>query len=134
MKQTYLLDTNVILRLILKDNLEQYQQIIKLLEQSESGKLKLYCSSISIFETAFVLLGPTYKTEKTETIKILETVLNLKPIDFEKEEVLFESLNIFSASPVSLVDSYLLAQSKMNNYQFFSFDTKANKVFDGIVK
>ncbi|MEI6728987.1 MAG: PIN domain-containing protein [bacterium] len=130
MTETYLLDTNVILRLILKDNLDQYNQVIKLMEQGESGKVKLYCSTISIFETIFVLTGKIYQSSKLEVIQIIQTVLNLQPINFEEQVTIFEALEIFSSHSLSFPDCYLLAKSKINQYKFFSFDQKAVKIFN----
>lgn len=128
-KQIYLLDTNVILRLILKDNQDQYKKIMELLEQAESGYINLECSFVSIFETAFVLLGKTYEISKNDTVKILNTVLNIRLIDFEKKESILKALEIYDKNTISIMDSYLLAESTLNNKQFFSFDAKANKTF-----
>ena len=55
MPQEILIDTNVLLRIILKDDPKQLAQITDLLEQAEAGKVNLYCKTISIFEIIFVL-------------------------------------------------------------------------------
>jgi predicted nucleic acid-binding protein len=129
MKTTYLLDTNVFLRLILKDNLEQYKQVINLLEQAEFGKITLVCPLISLFEITFVLSGETYQRPKNEIVTILKTLLKFRIIKFESEEIFALALDIFLENSVSIVDSFLLATAKNQKYEFFSFDKKALKIY-----
>jgi predicted nucleic acid-binding protein len=128
MKTTYLLDTNVFLRLILKDNLEQYKQIIGLLEQSEFSKINLVCPLISLFEITFVLSGKTYQRPKNEIATILKTLLKLRIIKFESEEIFALALDIFLENSISIVDSFLLSSSQIQKYEFYSFDQKALKI------
>lgn len=130
MSQKYLLDTNVILRLILRDSQKQYEDILELFNHAEVGKIELVCPSISLFETSFVLLGKYYNTPKEEFIPILETLLSLKIINFEEEETFRLALEIFSKNSISLVDSYLIAKSNLQNFTFFSFDQKALKTYE----
>ena len=134
MLQKVLLDTNVLLRLILKDNNQQLKEIIKILEQAESGKINLYCKSISIFEIVFVLSGKMYQTAKSEIVEILKTMLNISVINFEESKELSLALDIFLDYSISAVDSFLIANCILNKQDFFSFDTKANKIYKQVTK
>lgn len=125
----YLIDTNVLLRLILKDDLNQLKKIQNLLIEVESEKVKLYCASISLFETAFILMGKMYNLSKPKTAQILQTLLKLKVIEFQDLEIFNTALDIFVSSNISFPDCYLLAKAKLDKLTFFSFDAKANKVF-----
>jgi predicted nucleic-acid-binding protein len=48
---TKYLDTNFILRLILKDNLEQFQVVENLLKLANQNTCKLFVSLVVVFET-----------------------------------------------------------------------------------
>jgi predicted nucleic acid-binding protein len=129
MPQEILIDTNVLLRIILKDDPKQLAQITDLLEQAEAGKVNLYCKTISIFEIIFVLSGKIYELEKVEVVEIMQTLLNISVISFEKIEILNESLNIYLENNISFPDSFLIATCTLENLDFYSFDQKANKVY-----
>jgi predicted nucleic-acid-binding protein len=127
--QEILIDANVLLRIILKDDPKQLTQITDLLEQAELSKVNLYCKTISIFEIIFVLSGKVYELEKVEIVKIIQTLLTISVISFEKIEILIEALNIYLEHNISLPDSFLIATCNLENLDFYSFDQKANKVY-----
>ncbi len=129
---SYLLDTNVLLRLILKDEQSQLAKIQDLLEQSESQKVKLFCSGISIFEIVFVLMGKTYNLDKIQTVKVISTLLKLKVIEFEDLGIFEMALKIFSKQNISFPDTYLIAKSRIQKLEFFSFDNMANKAYKNL--
>lgn len=122
------LDTNVILRLIIKDNLEQLGEIKKLLSLVANKKIKLYCSVIVIFETEWVLRS-FYKFEQHDILNILENILSVKEINFDQEEILSLTIENATKNNLGLEDNYHIAYSLFNKLDFFSFDNKANKEF-----
>lgn len=129
MKTTKYLDTNVILRLIIKDNLEQVTIIKKLLEQAASKKIKLTTSIISVFETEWVLRS-FYKFEKKDILEVIQKLLSISEINFEHTEILDLAIQNMLNNSLGFEDNYHLAYSLFNNLEFFSFDTKANKIFN----
>lgn len=128
MKITKYLDTNVILRLIIKDNHEQLEVIKKLLEQATSKKIKLTTSIISIFETEWVLRS-FYKFEKNDILEVLQKILSIGEITFDQRDILDLTIQNMLNNTLGFEDNYHIAYSQFNNLDFFSFDTKALKFF-----
>jgi predicted nucleic-acid-binding protein len=127
------LDTNVILRLVIKDNLEQLEEIKKLLDLAVAKKVKLYCSIMVIFETEWVLRC-FYKFQKNDIVEILKNILSLKEINFDQTEILNLTLENMAKNQLGIEDNYHVAYAITNKQDFFSFDTKANKIFKELTK
>jgi len=134
MSKEILIDTNVLLGLILKDNQPQLNQIKELLEQAEMGQTGLNCKSISIFEVIFVLLGKSYELEKSEIVAIIKILLNIPVINFEEVDILNAALDIFLNNGISIIDSFLISSCILKKQDFFSFDKKASKTYKELVK
>ena len=75
-----------------------------------------------------------YQTAKSEIVEILKTMLNISVINFEESKELSLALDIFLDYNISVVDSFLIASSILNKQDFFSFDTKATKIFKHLAK
>jgi len=134
MSKEILIDTNVLLGLILKDNQPQLNQIKELLEQAEMGQVGLNCKSISIFEVIFVLLGKSYELEKSEIVAIIKILLNIPVINFEEVDILNAALDIFLNNGISIIDSFLISSCILKKQDFFSLDIKASKTYKELVK
>lgn len=122
------LDTNVILRLIIKDNLDQLKVITDLFNKVSTKKVKLFSSTLAIFETEWVLRS-FYKFEKNDIVELLKKILSIKEINFSETEILNLTLENMSKNSLGLEDNYHISYSIFNNLDFFSFDEKANKVY-----
>lgn len=104
-------DTNYFLRFLLKDNTKQHNQAKELFNSGVQGKCKLFSSTIVYFEIYWVLHS-FYGKNKKELCAILENILRLEFIDFEEREILFEAVDLFKDSNLSLEDCYNYSYSK----------------------
>jgi predicted nucleic-acid-binding protein len=111
-----LIDTNPLLRLILKDNLNQFNRIVKLLK-TEDG---LVVAQV-IFELEYVL-RKVYGLSKTEIGKCLNKLLLTKKLMIEEKIVLEEAFRLYVGKNVDLVDAYLWIRAKELGTTVFSFD------------
>jgi len=127
------LDTNVILRLVIKDNSDQLEEIKKLLNLVVAKKVKLHCSIMGIFETEWVLRS-FYKFEKQDIVEVLKNILSLKEISFDQLEILSLTLENMTKNDLGLEDNYHLAYAIINKLDFFSFDKKTSKTYKELVK
>ncbi|MDZ7586697.1 MAG: PIN domain-containing protein [Patescibacteria group bacterium] len=123
---TELLDTNVILRFLVKDNEKQYQQAVVWFKEAEKGKREIEINSVIIAEACFVLES-FYKKTKKEISLSLEAFLSYKWLKVKERETL---LNLWPwyLQGFHFVDSYLLAFGKANNEKILSFDKKLMKM------
>ena len=124
-------DTNYFLRLFLADNAHQYQTAKELINNAAVGKVKIFTSTIVVFEIYWVLRS-YYQRDKEQIVKTLEDFLNLEFSQLEERERLRDSLKLFRDSRISLVDCYNLIFAKGSGAKDFrTFDKKLAKFFSG---
>lgn len=120
------LDTNVILRLLLRDDEPQYQLAKKLIN---SKNMNLHIADISLAEVAFVL-GRYYQLSREDIKLTLEALVFIDNLNFNRP-LLLQSLEYFiQHSKLSLEDCMLSAYAKLNQAEpLYTFDKKlANQI------
>lgn len=125
MKTKYL-DTSLILRLIIKDNLDQLKNVKSLLQKSSQREFKLFCSTVVFFECEWVLRS-FYKLKPEDIVIILQKILSLNEIDFENEEVLFGALELMGDNKLGLEDNFHLSYCRVYDFEIETFDKKLKK-------
>jgi predicted nucleic-acid-binding protein len=123
MKQMFV-DTNYILRLLLKDKEEHYIVVRKLFDEAIQKKVKLYTSLIVIFEVYWVL-SSVYEQSKETCINTVENLLRLDFFSIPDRLLLFEALDIHKTSSLSFEDGYNVAfKNQYPSMHFVTFDRK----------
>ncbi len=121
-------DTNFFLSLLVRDDLEQHDQAVKLFEEGAQGKKELFSSTIVFFEVNWVITS-FYEKNKTEKIELLKKLLSMSFISFFERKTLENALDLFEKENISLEDSYNLTYSKENKaIAFATFDQKLKKL------
>ena len=120
---TKYLDTNFILRLILKDNLEQFQVVENLLKLANQNTCKLFVSLVVVFETEWVLRS-FYKIEKADIVAIFGKLFLISEIKFEQAEVLEMAFGQMLTNNLGLEDNYHVAFCQLNKMELTTFDKK----------
>ena len=122
-------DTNYFLRFLLKDVDSQHKVAETLFLEAAEGKLKLFTSTIVIFEVNWVL-SSFYKKDKMPVASILDEILSFPFLKITEREILSEAVKIYKENNVSLEDSYNLVFARVNAAaQFKTFDAKLAKLF-----
>ena len=121
----HLVDTNVLVRFLVKDNLPQFEQSKKWFQEAEMGKRKLLISVVVIAEVCYVLES-VYNTKRSEIARVLEAFLEQTWFEVENREVLLSLWEDYT-SGLHFVDSYLIAWSKMNEGGILTFDRQLSK-------
>ena len=125
----YCLDTNYLLRFLLKDNLKQADVVEKLLVRASEGKLICYVSVIVQMELVYVL--SSFYNENVDKIKeIMESLYEMVFIEYENIDLMQRAFGIYGSSSISVQDAFLIALSLEDKMEFASFDKKAVKVFE----
>lgn len=121
------IDTNYLIRFLIRDVESQYESAKKLFEKGLKEEIKLFSSVIVFFEI-FWVFSSFYKKSKKEVVGILKKVLSLSFIDFENREILEKSLYMYVEKPIELEDCYNIVFSKMKKCKkFATFDKKIKK-------
>ncbi len=129
---THLLDTNQLLRLIIKDDLDQYEEVLSLANLQVEGKINLVFELQVFFELQWVLLK-FYNQSKEDLIFAIESLLQMNVFEVPNLEVFCPALEIYKKHNLDLEDCYFIQIALQNNYIFTSFDKQAMKVYDEMV-
>lgn len=109
------LDTNIILRYIVKDNEEQLNKITPLINKT---------SYVTVEVIAEVVYGLTkyYNISRQETSKLILGVLEeINAIDYD---VVVCSLETYAKTSLDYIDCVLIARNKILNDEIITFDKK----------
>jgi predicted nucleic-acid-binding protein len=114
-----ILDTNYILRFLIKDNEEMYYEARNVIKNNDC-----FIDNEVLAEVIFVLLK-VYKTSKNNIRISLEKFLSLPNIILNSKVTILKALEIFDEKNLDFVDAILCAKSE--KYEVKTFDKKLNK-------
>jgi predicted nucleic-acid-binding protein len=122
----YLIDTNIIIRLLVGDNEIQLKKSIEYFKKIETGELQVEILDGVLMEVYFVLTK-FYKVNKIEVLKDLKTIISLKGVINSNKTTLFETFNILENKNIDFVDALICAKSFLEGYGKLSFDKDLKK-------
>ena len=117
-----LLDTNYILRFLLKDNEDMYK-----ISKDTITTNKCFIDNEVLAEVVFVLLK-VYKVSKSDIRTTLEKFISFENIILNGKSTTISALKIFDERNLDFVDAILCAKSK--KYTVKTFDKKLNKCIE----
>ncbi len=121
------LDTNVLVRLIARDDPKQAQKVIAFLFDLESKNKQAFVSSLVILETMWVLSTSLKKTRQ-EVIQIILRVLKTPTLVIENGEELKELLDFAVHNTLDLSDLMISYRCRVENaLPVMTFDKKASR-------
>ena len=122
MKQKFLIDTNIIIRILIQEPLEQAEQVNQLLEKVEEGECMLCIPSMVIAECCWVLQS-FYKFSKSQIAEVLiEFILSLG-IEVE-ESIVIDALKRYSDFNVDFIDAYLACKANSKSLSLITWNRK----------
>ncbi|MEX0895559.1 MAG: PIN domain-containing protein [Patescibacteria group bacterium] len=127
MSAIQVIDTNVLLRFLVGDNAQQYEQARSWLKEAEQGKRKIKISSVVIAETCYVLES-FYKKSRTSIAEVFELFLSQKWLEVEDRDVMLAIWEQYRKK-LRFVDSYLLVKAKLRGVDILTFDAALLKVY-----
>ncbi|SNR93791.1 PIN domain-containing protein [Desulfurobacterium atlanticum] len=116
-----ILDTNVILRYLLKDDNDLYLKAEKIINSVKSGECYLFIPQAVFVEVVFVL-QKLYKVPRNEIVNALNFFLFLKGCKVQDKEVIEKALVIYKTTNLSFVDALLCAFKRGRKYLLETFD------------
>lgn len=105
-------DTNVLVRLVTKDDPRQYAKIKSYLEKHRS----VFVSLLSVFELVWVLVR-RYALPRESAIAALRTLLQMSELEVEAPDVLEQAIDLWEASKpdTSFADCFILATAQRHH-------------------
>lgn len=119
----YWIDTNVVLRYLLRDNEKQFVAGRNLFLEHEKGISQVECLSQVIVEVVHVLLS-FYRISRQEVSVLVGGFVKSAPIEIEDRNGLNWIINRYGETKLGFVDLLLIEKAKSGLGEVFSFDKK----------
>jgi predicted nucleic-acid-binding protein len=125
MPRPVLVDSNVVLRFLLADDVRQSAEAVDLFTQAPAGSLQL--SPWTLAEVTWVLL-PHYQTPRDVVAAALQRVLALPSVS--ADAVLLDAVARFAAAFLDFADCVLASQSAASGVAAVTFDRDLRRFSD----
>jgi predicted nucleic-acid-binding protein len=120
------IDTNILIRYLVRDDEGQYQQVLTLFEAHRKSSIKVNLPVV--VKTCWVLLK-SYNYSKKEFIETFRLLLETQGFEFQSDVVIGKALEAFEKSNADFEDCLISELNKArNSAPTFTFDKKASKL------
>lgn len=117
-----LVDANIILRYLLNDVKELAQQAYNIINNNT-----VFITN-EVFAEIIYVLEKVYNVERIVIAKELNDLLSFENI--RVNDVIKKALNYYEEKNLDIVDLILLAYSKVEGYEVYTFDKKLNRLIN----
>ena len=125
-------DTNVILRLLIKDDDLRTKAAVNLLKNAKQQNIALYLLPVTILETVWVL-EKVYSFSKRAVQEVIEAILNTPELRVEMEEVFRKAIKTYAEKNIKFADAVMGYWGLEKGYTMvFTFDEKDFKRIEGL--
>jgi len=131
--KTYFVDTNIFLRVAVKEDEKSFSQCSLFLKTAEAGKIKIVTSNFVLAECVWVLES-FYKIKKNKILKILKGIRALRNIKLEDDVDLGTAMRIFSKINVKYIDALIASNPNIQakKLEVVSYDKDLDKI--GVIR
>jgi predicted nucleic acid-binding protein len=126
----YLVDTNVLLRFLSGEPVQQAAGARKLFNRAAAGEIVLEVSPVIVAETIYTLLS-FYEVERKDAVEKLLTLLQQRGLRVRDGAQVFSALERLRTTNVGFADAYLAADGAEESVAIASFDRNWDK-FKGV--
>ena len=122
------LDTNVVLRLLLNDDLKQRQRAVKAIQQAKVLAVRVTITLAVVLEMEWVLRS-TAKMTKPQVLSVFDLLLESYDIEIDNEKALEQALHIYANAAADFAECLFLAQyQRMGCQTMLTFDANAARM------
>ena len=119
------LDTNVVVRLLVRDDHAQLQRAEQALERHCSENNPALVNRVVLVEVVWVL-ARAYKYSRSEIVGALEALLQVREVSVESPAEVWEALHLYSGGSADFSDYFLSVLNRKNGCQTtLTFDAQA---------
>lgn len=121
------IDTNVIVRFLVKDDIRQAEAVYELFKQAEDNQDELYIPILVILETLWVLES-VYEITREEILNAIGALVLMPVFKFEAQSVIQRFLLSAHGSKTDLSDLLIACSAKFSGCDtVLTFDKKASQ-------
>jgi predicted nucleic acid-binding protein len=125
----FLLDANVLVRLLVQDDPKQSAAATALFEKAERREVLLHLDALVVAEAVYVLIG-RYGRSRTEVVNVLLAIIQNAGIETMEADVVTDALQRFAAFNVDFSDAWLASRATRLRRPVASFDRDLDKFKD----
>jgi len=122
-KKIHLIDTNIIIRYLMGDDINKANLAAELMLKVENGLENIEISSVVTAEIIWTL-EKFYKVPKLEISNKLLTIFSFRGIKGFEKGIIIEALRLYASHNIDFVDCYLAAKSVEKAMPIYTFDKK----------
>ena len=121
MQSNVLLDTNIVIRFLIKDGGKHYIESKRIFRDIKEKKFKAELLDVVVAEIVYVLHS-FYKHTKEDIANKLKDLFSQDNIYIENKLIVFMALDIFAKRNIDFADAILCAKKNLEGYEVLSFD------------
>jgi predicted nucleic-acid-binding protein len=122
------IDTNVLVRFLVRDDEAQFEKARKLIKREVAAGRRVFVNQLVLMESEWVLRS-RYVVPKNQIIEAISGLLDAADIQFEDEPSIEEALFMWKDTAADFADCLIGAKNRrMGCRATVSFDVKASKL------
>lgn len=123
------LDTNVIVRLIARDQGQHVRIAAEAIRRAEKGELILHVDTMVVAECTYVL-AKVYDYGRSQVARALIHLATMQPetLCFEEADTVIAALKLYETTNVDFVEAYVAAKAARQGECLLTFDRDAQKL------
>jgi PIN domain. len=120
MSKPMIADTNILIRLFVKDDDAQIEHLVQLIEQGDTT----FCILSLVLIEAYWVLRKVYKFEKQTILQVFDDFIESDGVELEEDSLMQHVLVRFHEVSVDLVDVYLAEKSRSLELPVLTWNSK----------
>lgn len=122
------IDTNVLVRYLIRDDEPQFEKARKLIKREVTAGRRVFINQLVLMETEWVLRS-RYAVPKNQVIEAFSGLLNSTDVKFEDEPSIEEAIFIWKDATADFADCLIGAKNRrLGCRATATFDVKASKL------
>lgn len=125
----YFIDTNVFLRVVVKDDAKKAADCERLIERIREGVLRAYTSRLVLAEMVWTCLS-LYKLKKREVVPLIRGLASIHHLSFKDEYDTLRACALWEEYPVKFIDALIASDQSIaaGEMAIVSYDTDFDKI------
>lgn len=124
---TYILDTNIFLRTLIKEDEKSFSDCVNLLELVKKNKINAVVPGVVLSEIVWVLRS-FYKIPKSEVVKSVKSIQKLSGLKIIDGYQYDQALDFYGEKNVKYIDCLIASLVKDESYTVVSYDKDFDKL------
>lgn len=120
MNKPMIADTNILIRLFVKDDDAQIEKLVRLIEQGDTT----FCILSLVLIEAYWVLRKVYKFEKQTILQVFNDFVESDGVELEEDSLMQRVLVRFREVSVDFVDVYLAEKSRSLELPILTWNSK----------